>query len=85
MQRGLLDPEKVDPFSLFLESGAISHCLYRESDRILGNTYSMCILQVRSLVNYMFVCEHTQTLLDVCEAIDGLTIYCSNVFRTSRL
>ncbi|KAF7135734.1 hypothetical protein RHSIM_Rhsim08G0031600 [Rhododendron simsii] len=45
MQRGLLDPEKVDPFSLFLESGAISHCLYRESDRILGNTYSMCILQ----------------------------------------
>ncbi|KAH7837333.1 hypothetical protein Vadar_012678 [Vaccinium darrowii] len=45
MQRGLLDPEKVDPFSLFLESGAISYCLYRESDRILGNTYGMCILQ----------------------------------------
>ncbi|KAH7852680.1 hypothetical protein Vadar_027832 [Vaccinium darrowii] len=45
MQRGLLDPEKVDPFSLFLESGAISYCLYKESERILGNTYGMCILQ----------------------------------------
>ncbi|XP_058179742.1 RNA cytidine acetyltransferase 2-like [Rhododendron vialii] len=45
MQRGLLDPEKVDAFSLFLESGAISYCLYAESDRILGKTYGMCIVQ----------------------------------------
>ncbi|KAK9292212.1 hypothetical protein L1049_020174 [Liquidambar formosana] len=45
MQRGLLDPEKVDPFLLFVESGAVSYCLYRDSDRILGNTYGMCILQ----------------------------------------
>ncbi|XP_071931337.1 RNA cytidine acetyltransferase 1-like isoform X3 [Coffea arabica] len=45
MQRGLLDPEKVDPFSLFIESGGVSFCLYRDSDRILGNTYGMCILQ----------------------------------------
>ncbi|OAY62345.1 RNA cytidine acetyltransferase 1 isoform X2 [Manihot esculenta] len=45
MQRGLLDPEKADPFSLFVESGAVSYCLYRDSERILGNTYAMCILQ----------------------------------------
>ncbi|KAJ9171333.1 hypothetical protein P3X46_014718 [Hevea brasiliensis] len=45
MQRGLLDPEKADPFSLFVESGAVSYCLYRDSERILGNTYCMCILQ----------------------------------------
>ncbi|KAL0315799.1 UNVERIFIED_CONTAM: RNA cytidine acetyltransferase 1 [Sesamum radiatum] len=45
MQRGLLDPEKVDPFSLFLESGVVSHCMYRDSERILGSTYGMCILQ----------------------------------------
>uniref|UniRef100_A0A1D1YUK9 RNA cytidine acetyltransferase n=1 Tax=Anthurium amnicola TaxID=1678845 RepID=A0A1D1YUK9_9ARAE len=45
MQRGLLDPEKVDPFSLFLESGGVSFCLYRDSERILGNTFGMCILQ----------------------------------------
>ncbi|CAA6672821.1 unnamed protein product [Spirodela intermedia] len=45
MQRGLLDPEKVDPFSLFLESGGVNFCLYRDSERILGNTFGMCILQ----------------------------------------
>ncbi|KAF2324819.1 hypothetical protein GH714_017283 [Hevea brasiliensis] len=45
MQRGLLDPEKVDPFSLFIESGVVSYCLYRDLERILGNTYGMCILQ----------------------------------------
>ncbi|TYK10177.1 RNA cytidine acetyltransferase 1-like [Cucumis melo var. makuwa] len=45
MQRGLLDPEKVDPFLLFSESGGLSYCQYKDSDRILGNTYGMCVLQ----------------------------------------
>ncbi|XP_057501011.1 RNA cytidine acetyltransferase 1 [Actinidia eriantha] len=45
LQRGLLDPEKVDPFSLFVETGGIKYCLYKESERILGNTFGMCILQ----------------------------------------
>ncbi|KAJ6916791.1 hypothetical protein NC652_019265 [Populus alba x Populus x berolinensis] len=45
MQRGLLDPEKVDPFSLFLETGGLTYCLYKDTERILGNTFGMCILQ----------------------------------------
>ncbi|MED6133605.1 hypothetical protein PIB30_029658 [Stylosanthes scabra] len=45
MHKGLLDPEKVDPFSLFLESTGITYCLYKDSERILGNTFGMCILQ----------------------------------------
>ncbi|KAL6558902.1 hypothetical protein OROMI_019252 [Orobanche minor] len=45
MQRGLLDPEKLDPFSLFIETTGITYCLYRDSERILGNTFGMCILQ----------------------------------------
>ncbi|KAL7089884.1 hypothetical protein ACP275_12G004500 [Erythranthe tilingii] len=45
LQRGLLDPEKADPFSLFLETAGITHCLYKDSERILGNTFGMCILQ----------------------------------------
>lgn len=47
MQRGLLDPEKVDPFQLFLETGGLTHCLYKDSERILGNTFGMCVLQVK--------------------------------------
>lgn len=45
MQRGLLDPEKVDPFSLFVETGGLTYCLYKDSERILGNTFGMCVLQ----------------------------------------
>ncbi|KAG2711708.1 hypothetical protein I3760_04G089400 [Carya illinoinensis] len=45
MQRGLLDPEKVDPFSLFVESGGLTYCLYKDSERVLGNTFGMCVLQ----------------------------------------
>lgn len=46
MARGLLDPERVDAFTLFVESGDITYCLYKDSERILGNTFGMCILQV---------------------------------------
>ncbi|KAJ0098187.1 hypothetical protein Patl1_27624 [Pistacia atlantica] len=45
MLRGLLDPEKVDPFQLFLETGGLTYCLYKDSERVLGNTFGMCILQ----------------------------------------
>nr|GMD79002.1 RNA cytidine acetyltransferase 1 isoform X1 [Ipomoea batatas] len=45
MQRGLLDPERADPFELFVETGGVSYCLYKDSERVLGNTFGMCILQ----------------------------------------
>lgn len=41
-----MDPEKADPFSLFLETSDITYCLYKDSERVLGNTFGMCILQV---------------------------------------
>ena len=46
MQRGLLDPEKEDPFSLFVASTNIRYCYYSETQNILGNTFGMCVLQV---------------------------------------
>ncbi|KAM0849436.1 hypothetical protein ACQ4PT_053744 [Festuca glaucescens] len=45
MQRGLMDPDKADPFSLFLETSDITYCQYKDSERVLGNTFGMCILQ----------------------------------------
>lgn len=44
-QRGLLDPEKEDPFSLFVASTDIRYCYYADTHKILGNTYGMCVLQ----------------------------------------
>ena len=46
MQRGLLDAEKEDPFSLFVASTNIRYCYYADTQKILGNTYGMCVLQV---------------------------------------
>ncbi len=48
MQRGLLDPEKEDPFSLFVASTNIRYCFYHDTHKILGNTFGMCVLQARS-------------------------------------
>ncbi|CAK8534586.1 unnamed protein product [Lathyrus sativus] len=44
--QGLWDPEKADAFSLFVESGNITYCLYKDSEKVLNNTFGMCILQV---------------------------------------
>lgn len=43
--QGLLDPEKADAFSLFMIGGGLTHCLYKHSERVLGNTFGMCVLQ----------------------------------------
>ncbi len=45
-QRGLLDPEQEDPFSLFAASTEIRYCYYHDTHKILGNTFGMCVLQV---------------------------------------
>ncbi|GBG87241.1 hypothetical protein CBR_g45300 [Chara braunii] len=45
MQRGLIDPEKEDPFSLFMASTNIRYSYYSETHKILGNTFGMCVLQ----------------------------------------
>ena len=55
MQRGLLDPEKEDPFSLFVASTNIRYCFYHDTHKILGNTFGMCVLQVRKACGSLFL------------------------------
>ncbi|KAF2858693.1 N-acetyltransferase 10 [Piedraia hortae CBS 480.64] len=45
MKRGTRDPDTKDPFELFVSMQNIRYCYYKETDKILGNTYGMCILQ----------------------------------------
>ncbi|KAI5080911.1 hypothetical protein GOP47_0004094 [Adiantum capillus-veneris] len=45
MQRGLTDSIKEDPFSVFVASTEIRYCYYAETEKILGNTFGMCVLQ----------------------------------------
>ena len=44
---GSTDVNDENPFELFISSTSIRYCYYAETHRILGNTYGMCVLQVR--------------------------------------
>ena len=45
VQRGMLDPDQEDPFEVFISSTSIRFAYYAESEKILGNTYGMLVLQ----------------------------------------
>ena len=69
MQRGLLDPEKEDPFSLFVASTNIRYCFYHETHKILGQTFGMCVLQVRQHSLIRRLCKLTvQCIAHACAA-----------------
>jgi len=43
--KGLYDEKIDDPFELFISSTEIRYTYYKESHKILGNTYQMLVLQ----------------------------------------
>ncbi|CAG7818349.1 unnamed protein product [Allacma fusca] len=45
IKSGKLDVNEDDPFELFIASTNIRYCYYSETQKILGNTFGMCILQ----------------------------------------
>lgn len=45
IKRGIREPNTEDPFELFVTLHNIRYVYYKETDKILGNTFGMCILQ----------------------------------------
>ncbi|KAI9842266.1 MAG: killer toxin resistant protein [Thelocarpon superellum] len=45
IKRGVREPNTEDPFELFVSLHNIRYVYYKETDKILGNTYGMCVLQ----------------------------------------
>ncbi|KAI9372783.1 GNAT acetyltransferase 2-domain-containing protein [Aspergillus egyptiacus] len=45
VKRGIREPNEEDPFELFVTLNEIRYVYYKETEKILGNTYGMCILQ----------------------------------------
>jgi len=45
IKRGTRDADTDDPFELFVSTQNIRYVYYKETEKILGNTYGMCILQ----------------------------------------
>lgn len=53
IRSGKLDVKEDDPFELFVASTNIRYCYYSETQKILGSTYGMCILQVT--INFLCI------------------------------
>ncbi|KAI5962216.1 NAT10 [Candida pseudojiufengensis] len=45
IKRGVREVNDQDPFEAFISNQNIRYVYYKETDKILGNTYGMCILQ----------------------------------------
>ncbi|KAH0604806.1 uncharacterized protein H6S33_006474 [Morchella sextelata] len=45
VKRGIREANTEDPFELFISLTDIRYVFYKETEKILGNTYGMCILQ----------------------------------------
>ena len=45
IKRGVREADTDDPFELFVSTQNIRYVYYKETEKILGNTYGMCILQ----------------------------------------
>ena len=45
IKRGIREPNTEDPFELFLTLHNIRYVYYKETEKILGNTFGMCVLQ----------------------------------------
>lgn len=52
IKSGTLNIKDDDPFELFIAATNIRYCYYNETHKILGNTFGMCVLQVK---NYLAV------------------------------
>ncbi|KAG5368193.1 RNA cytidine acetyltransferase [Yarrowia sp. C11] len=45
IKQGVREVNQEDPFELFVSLQNIRYCFYKDTEKILGNTYGMCILQ----------------------------------------
>ncbi|CAI5755847.1 unnamed protein product [Candida verbasci] len=45
IKKGIREANDQDPFEAFISNQHIRYAYYKETDKILGNTYGMCILQ----------------------------------------
>ncbi len=57
LKSGSLDVKEDDPFELFIAATDIRYCYYADTHKILGNTYGMCVLQVRLILMASYLCD----------------------------
>ena len=61
-QQSMNEEEKNDPFTLFLSSQQIRYCYYAETQKILGNTYDLVVLQDFEALTPNTLCRTIETV-----------------------
>ena len=62
MKRGMYDPDKENPFDLFISSTSIRYTYYKESQNILGSTFGMLVLQDFEALTPNLLCRTVETV-----------------------
>jgi N-acetyltransferase 10 len=61
-QKGNLDEEEVNQIELFMTSKDIRYCYYKDTHKILGQTFGMCIIQDFESVTPNVLCRAIETV-----------------------
>jgi N-acetyltransferase 10 len=60
--KGNLDKDEVNQIELFLSSKDIRYCYYKDSHKVLGQTFGMCILQDFESITPNVLCRTIETV-----------------------
>lgn len=61
-QKGNLDKEEINQIELFMSSKDIRYCYYKDSHKILGKTFGMCVLQDFESITPNVLCRTMETV-----------------------
>ena len=60
--KGNLDKEEINQIEMFLSSKDIKYCFYKDTHRILGQTFGMCVLQDFESLTPNVLCRTMETV-----------------------
>lgn len=60
--KGNLDKEEINQIELFMSSKDIRYCYYKDTHRILGQTFGMCVLQDFESLTPNVLCRTIETV-----------------------
>ncbi|KJP86496.1 hypothetical protein AK88_03872 [Plasmodium fragile] len=95
IKKGTFDATIDNNFDAFLKSANIRFCFYNETKKVLGKTYSMCVLQDFSYITPNILCRCVETVigggiilfllnkLDDVKNIYNLTLNCHKKYTKS--
>lgn len=61
-KKGLYNANVDEPFELFTSSNEIRYCYYKETEKILGNTFSLLVLQDFESITPNILCRTIETI-----------------------